>query len=105
MSDYKDKRYELYVYQDKHNKKKEGFFVKKFKKAMALSLALAMGLSLVACGGSTTEETEAPRFLTFSAGTMSSLDVLKITILDTRLTILMMQQQAERSAISKLSSL
>jgi ABC-type glycerol-3-phosphate transport system substrate-binding protein len=29
---------------------KEGFFVKKFKKAMALSLALAMGLSLVACG-------------------------------------------------------
>ncbi|SNU09120.1 hypothetical protein SAMN06297422_12349 [Lachnospiraceae bacterium] len=35
--------------------------MKKFKKAMALSLALAMGLSLVACGGSTTEtETEAP---------------------------------------------
>jgi ABC-type glycerol-3-phosphate transport system substrate-binding protein len=34
--------------------------VKKFKKAMALSLALAMGLSLVACGGSATEETEAP---------------------------------------------
>jgi len=40
--------------------------VKKFKKAMALSLALAMGLSLVACGGSTTtttddnKDTEAP---------------------------------------------
>ena len=35
--------------------------MKKFKKAMALSLALAMGLSLVACGDSaTTEETEAP---------------------------------------------
>ena len=34
--------------------------MKKFKKAMALSLALAMGLSLVACGGSdATEETEA----------------------------------------------
>jgi hypothetical protein len=33
--------------------------VKKFKKAMALSLALAMGLSLVACGGSTEETTEA----------------------------------------------
>ena len=33
--------------------------MKKFKKAMALSLALAMGLSLVACGGSTEETTEA----------------------------------------------
>ena len=34
--------------------------MKKFKKAMALSLALAMGLSLVACGGSDAkEETEA----------------------------------------------
>ncbi len=35
--------------------------MKKFKKAMALSIALAMGLSLVACGDSAkTEETEAP---------------------------------------------
>ncbi len=33
--------------------------MKKFKKAMALSLALAMGLSLVACGDSAKEETEA----------------------------------------------
>ena len=33
--------------------------MKKFKKAMALSLALAMGLSLVACGGSTEDTTEA----------------------------------------------
>ena len=31
--------------------------MKKFKKAMALSLALAMGLSLVACGGSDSAET------------------------------------------------
>ena len=38
-------------YQKGHTQiQKEGFFVKKFKKAMALSLALAMGLSLVACG-------------------------------------------------------
>ena len=29
---------------------KEGFFVRKIKKALALSLALAMGLSLTACG-------------------------------------------------------
>lgn len=32
-----------------HTHLKEGFFVKKFKKVIALSLALAMGLSLVAC--------------------------------------------------------
>jgi len=38
---------------------KEGFFVKKFKKAMALSLALAMGLSLVACGDKKEDETTA----------------------------------------------
>lgn len=35
---------------------KEGFFVKKFKKVLALSLALAMGLSLAACGG--TDDTD-----------------------------------------------
>jgi hypothetical protein len=35
---------------------KEGFFVKKFKKVLALSLALAMGLSLAACGDSTTSD-------------------------------------------------
>ncbi len=33
--------------------------MKKFKKAMALSLALAMGLSLVACGGDSADTTEA----------------------------------------------
>ena len=43
----------------KHTLLKEGFFVKKFKKVMALSLALAMGLSLCACGGSD-DTTEAP---------------------------------------------
>ena len=32
---------------------KGGFFVRKIKKALALSLALAMGLSLVACGDKT----------------------------------------------------
>ena len=31
---------------------KEGFFVRKFKKVLVLSLACAMGLSLAACGGS-----------------------------------------------------
>jgi major membrane immunogen (membrane-anchored lipoprotein) len=37
---------------------KEGFFVRKIKKALALSLALAMGLSLVACGSKeTTDDT------------------------------------------------
>jgi hypothetical protein len=42
-----------------HTTQKEGFFVKKFKKVVTLSLALAMGLSLVACGGgdTTTEAT------------------------------------------------
>ena len=34
-----------------HTFLKEGFFVKKFKKVLALSLAAAMGLSLVACNG------------------------------------------------------
>lgn len=33
-----------------HTFLKEGFFVKKFKKVLALSLAVAMGLSLAACG-------------------------------------------------------
>ena len=36
---------------------KEGFFVRKIKKALALSLALAMGLSLVACGDKTDNST------------------------------------------------
>ena len=40
---------------------------------MALSLALAMGLSLVACGGSKTEETEAPTEAETEATTLSSL--------------------------------
>jgi hypothetical protein len=34
---------------------KGGFFVRKLKKVMALSLALAMGASLVACGGGSSE--------------------------------------------------
>ena len=53
MSDYIEVRYELYKASGQTQIQKEGFFVKKFKKAMALSLALAMGLSLAACGGST----------------------------------------------------
>ena len=43
--------------------------MKKFKKAMALSLALAMGLSLVACGGSTEDTTEATEAETTEAAT------------------------------------
>lgn len=38
---------------------KEGFFVKKFKKVLALSLALAMGLSLCACDKEDEKTTEA----------------------------------------------
>lgn len=40
-----------------HTFLKEGFFVKKFKKVLALSLALAMGLSLVACNGGSGDTT------------------------------------------------
>ncbi|SEP76870.1 ABC-type glycerol-3-phosphate transport system, substrate-binding protein [Lachnospiraceae bacterium NE2001] len=48
--------------------------MKKFKKAMALSLALAMGLSLVACGGSTEETTEATEAETTEAATEAADD-------------------------------
>jgi hypothetical protein len=41
------------------NTLKEGFFVKKFKKALALSLTLAMGLSMVACGDKKSDSTTA----------------------------------------------
>jgi hypothetical protein len=43
--------------------------VKKFKKAMALSLALAMGLSLVACGDKAEDTTEATEAETTEAAT------------------------------------
>lgn len=43
-----------------HTFLKEGFFVKKFKKVLALSLAAAMGLSLVACNGNANTTTSAP---------------------------------------------
>ena len=48
--------------------------MKKFKKAMALSLALAMGLSLVACGGSTEDTTEATEAETTEAATEADED-------------------------------
>lgn len=48
--------------------------MKKFKKAMALSLALAMGLSLVACGGSTEDTTEATEATEAEATTEAAAD-------------------------------
>ena len=53
---------------------KEGFFVRKIKKALALSLALAMGLSLTACGSKEEATTAATTEATTEAATEAATE-------------------------------
>ena len=69
-----------------HIFKRRVFFVRKIKKALALSLAMAMGLSLVACGGNDDATTEATTEAKTEATEAASDDATEATEADASAT-------------------